>query len=333
MTSRNYRIYDQQLLNIYVNMYEQTAHHIETLYDYLSEIRESIELLSGLRNRVNRTERNSNRNRERRYETNGHTFNSIPRSTTVPMINTRESLASVLQNFREDSSRSRLWNTLGFGNISNFFDSVPVAPTQEQIENATRIVPFSSIENPTNTSCPITLDVFDEDRSVTQILHCGHIFDNTAFTNWFRSHTQCPVCRQDIRVAPQRPAVEEPEISYTVQIEEVDRNDEPQPQPQILPTPSSNSSPTLETTSSSRQESRQEQPRSSSLFSREEISESLPFTEEEIVNRFTNLTESLLNNLLNVPSNEDRLNPNTTRFYVDSSNNIIFESFLRNSFR
>ena len=34
---------------------------------------------------------------------------------------------------------------------------------------------------------------------VRQIIHCGHIFCQQEFQQWFENHVQCPVCRYDIR--------------------------------------------------------------------------------------------------------------------------------------
>ena len=34
---------------------------------------------------------------------------------------------------------------------------------------------------------------------VRQIIHCGHIFCQQEFQQWFENNVQCPVCRYDIR--------------------------------------------------------------------------------------------------------------------------------------
>ena len=70
--------------------------------------------------------------------------------------------------------------------------------TQEQIANSTTTVEFSSIQNPINTECPIRLETFRQNDMVTQIRHCGHIFESTELINWFRTNTRCPVCRYDL---------------------------------------------------------------------------------------------------------------------------------------
>jgi hypothetical protein len=79
------------------------------------------------------------------------------------------------------------------------FENVPVFPSAEQIETATRMVSFQEIEDPINNTCPITMESFSPGQIVMQITHCGHIFNSTHLHSWFRTHVKCPVCRHDIR--------------------------------------------------------------------------------------------------------------------------------------
>ena len=53
--------------------------------------------------------------------------------------------------------------------------------------------------NPVNTSCPISLEPFNDSSRVTIIRHCRHIFNTDNLSNWFRTNCRCPVCRYDIR--------------------------------------------------------------------------------------------------------------------------------------
>ena len=81
----------------------------------------------------------------------------------------------------------------------DFFEPVEIFPTQSQIENATRIVRYCDIVRPLNTSCPISLERFNDTDRVTIIRYCGHIFNGNELNNWFRTNCRCPVCRYDIR--------------------------------------------------------------------------------------------------------------------------------------
>jgi hypothetical protein len=83
--------------------------------------------------------------------------------------------------------------------LQNFFDPIEIFPTQTQIENATRIVLYRDIITPTNQSCPISLEPFHDEDTVSVIRFCGHTFHRNELIQWFRSNSRCPVCRYDIR--------------------------------------------------------------------------------------------------------------------------------------
>ena len=77
--------------------------------------------------------------------------------------------------------------------------NVIVRPTEQQIQNASRLVRYGDISEPISECCPITLERFRLDDNVRQIETCGHIFLPQAFNQWFNSNVRCPVCRFDIR--------------------------------------------------------------------------------------------------------------------------------------
>ena len=105
---------------------------------------------------------------------------------------------------RTDDNANNLLNT-----IDNLMQSltvdiesltpVIVAPTETQINNATELVQYGSIESPLNNRCPITLVDFGENDTIRQIIPCGHCFNNRALLRWFTTNYRCPVCRTDIR--------------------------------------------------------------------------------------------------------------------------------------
>ena len=86
-----------------------------------------------------------------------------------------------------------------FMNLMDFQSNVPIIPTRQQIVSATREIQFGDIENPINTTCPISLETFQESDTITQILHCGHNFNTRQLNTWFQSNVRCPMCRYDIR--------------------------------------------------------------------------------------------------------------------------------------
>ena len=83
--------------------------------------------------------------------------------------------------------------------LTTFLNSVPVRATQEQINNASRLVRFDSIQTPNSSSCAISLEPFASEDNVRQLNHCGHIFLPDQFSEWFSNNVRCPVCRHDIR--------------------------------------------------------------------------------------------------------------------------------------
>jgi hypothetical protein len=70
---------------------------------------------------------------------------------------------------------------------------VIVAPTHEQIEAGSIIVPPSEI---TDASCAICQE--DADSSWRK-LYCTHCFHKSCVDRWFERDVHCPVCRADIR--------------------------------------------------------------------------------------------------------------------------------------
>ena len=58
---------------------------------------------------------------------------------------------------------------------------------------------FGEINNPTNNSCPISLENFTGNSQVTIIIPCRHVFNKESLRSWFNNSPKCPVCRYDIR--------------------------------------------------------------------------------------------------------------------------------------
>lgn len=85
------------------------------------------------------------------------------------------------------------------GLSEDFLRPIVVRPTREQINRATEIVRYGDILNPPNSTCPIVLNNFRENDSVTRIKYCGHVFSENSLEVWFRENVRCPMCRYDIR--------------------------------------------------------------------------------------------------------------------------------------
>lgn len=83
-------------------------------------------------------------------------------------------------------------------NLDNL-ERIPIVPTQEQINNAVETISYSSIENPQNTRCSISLREFNDTSEVSRIKYCGHLFTPTSLSTYFTFDHRCPLCRYDIR--------------------------------------------------------------------------------------------------------------------------------------
>jgi hypothetical protein len=311
---------DQRLLlNIYTGFYNQYGRQIDELYNAQDEIIHSINEIVGIRNQntgntINQNTHNtttpdvSNRYYEFTYAT---TPNSIPRNNSNnrrnnQLFNSNSILNTILNN--GSNSLSDLF--------SDFYSNIPVYPSEEELRNATVETPFSQIIVPTNSSCPITLERFEENTIVTQILHCGHIFNSNSINLWFSSNTRCPVCRYDIREYRNRNTFNNINLQNNIS-----RN--------------------LDSSEAETKEDIQENHRDENQ-NRENIDEinnsEIPINNYEIPRNNTsplsNLTGLLINNLISSFGNS-RINQsyiNDSRYYYDSSQNqIVFEGYLNNN--
>jgi hypothetical protein len=190
---------ERLLLNTLITMYNDNTRQIENLTVSNNEIRNTIiDTLNMLRN--NRTESNQNtRNTRsttrvnRQLLNNPYVFDYV-QEFTIPINYT-----SPNQNLtNNNTSRNNMLNQIN-NLFQTFMNHVEVFPTMEQIETATRNVRYGDIVRPTNNSCPISLDTFNENDNVTVIRQCGHIFKTESLNTWFQSNCVCPVCRYDIR--------------------------------------------------------------------------------------------------------------------------------------
>ena len=204
---------DRALLNIYVDMYNTTSREIDRLYDNLDEIRNAIHNLE-----INHRNLNSNirhhsnqpraRNSNRRSENINVPVETIPSQIYLngryynveyvsPNLNTETDTR------RRDFLRNGIYNILDNlftqENFQSFNEPVIVRPSMREIQNSTINTTFGSINNPINSSCPISLERFEDESEVSQIIHCGHVFNTSDLNVWFERNVRCPVCRYDIR--------------------------------------------------------------------------------------------------------------------------------------
>lgn len=73
-------------------------------------------------------------------------------------------------------------------------------PSSRQINEAVRVVRYGDLgEREAQDRCPISWTTFNPEDRVSQIIHCGHVFNTTELSRWFLTNARCPLCRHDIR--------------------------------------------------------------------------------------------------------------------------------------
>jgi len=164
-----------QILSLLVQRQYYSRTYVDPTYDYINRREQSTQP-----NRMNTT--NTNRRSE------------IPRPTTRTRENYQSQILSYVIYPFLDLSGSIL-------NQSRYQDVV-VHPTEQQINNATRIITYDESIELINHRCPISLADFEEGEDIRQIIYCGHCFCEESIQNWFRTNVRCPVCRYDIRDYP-----------------------------------------------------------------------------------------------------------------------------------
>ena len=177
---------ERYLITNYITQYNQTNNQINHLYTVLEELRHNIATI---------------------YNNSRQLDNMRSSTINVGDNNTRNPRNNI--NMSINGSRSS-YNLSDY--INNLYREInmiiPISPVEtsvtplshEEIAEFTLTQQFSSFENPINSECPIRLEEFLENDTVTQIKKCGHIFNSAELTNWFRNNVKCPVCRGDVIV-------------------------------------------------------------------------------------------------------------------------------------
>jgi hypothetical protein len=373
---------DRFILNIYLEMYNQTIHDInmmyqdiDLMYENISELRNIINSITGIadmtddrnrdrdreRVRIRSRDRNGNESentrRQRRgtdtgddnfYDNIHDIFHRTNRSTGYDRRTT--TIPNLFQRFYGNQTNNRTTGRtggVGLGDfLLSFYDTVPVYPSRDQINNGTRRVLYSNIENPLNSSCPITLENFENNDHVTQILGCGHIFNHESLNSWFRNHVRCPVCRYDIRsyIPRRQPLIQEINTSRRSSPDRTQEEEEEEEEDQEHADQHHGEETKEETYENNDDEEERvvnnsmDDTQSSGGTTLHTAVNEEPNAEGELINNLTNITENLIQNLLN----NNRQSGTSGLFseivynlpYIDpSSNDIVFEGYIQNNYR
>jgi hypothetical protein len=220
---------DRLLLDHYINMYNETNRNIDLLYREQEHTRELITaLVENAQERwymerfstINTLNERFNQGRNRGGLSNANIQTNRNNTTTR---NRRPFVQPIIE--IENILPRELRRYLGEFNIPtnnwprNFEDNVPVVASTRQIRDATRNSVYSQVNSPLNTSCPISLEPFDANTEVTELVGCHHIFSRDGLTSWLRTNVRCPVCRRDIRTP-----LTEPESTENIEDDEDNNN-------------------------------------------------------------------------------------------------------------
>lgn len=181
------------LINILNTMYNDNLRQINNLTETLTNLNNSNSQIRNLLVQLlnsNQGNRHSRRNQADMFDTSDRNIGGyLIDEYTFPVNTNRQN------NINETHDTLRDLRSV----FEIFFQPIEIYPSQSQIEIATRRVRYCDIATPINTSCPISMDDFNDNDMVTVIRHCGHTFHTENIMNWFRSNSRCPVCRYDIR--------------------------------------------------------------------------------------------------------------------------------------
>lgn len=197
------------LINTYSNQIEENNNHIQNFMQLLNNQEQTLSRLIF----ENQSSTQPNRPNQQNHQNinysppplfyNSNTLSENIRQSRNNQSNSLHHLNNQFLNIFRFPRLSRRNNNIPLENIDSifegFFDPINIIPTTEQIQNGIRICTYHEIENPHNTTCPISLTEFLPDSEVMMIRYCCHIFMKNELENWFQHNSRCPLCRYDIR--------------------------------------------------------------------------------------------------------------------------------------
>lgn len=228
---------NQDHLNFLYTLKDIIASYNSNMLEYHNNTRISLQLLQNYLNQISNNSRVSSNYYTPRFthSQNRRETTEIPRQQQLPQQR-RNSINSRINTNISDISNNRehllsyviyrpTIRSQDATTLRNFFQNIIVYPTREQFENATQLITYNATLENISTSCPITLDEFQDGDVIRQIKHCRHVFHEQSIQNWFRSNVRCPVCRYDIREYRNVETVEEnlDEVENEIETEINDR--------------------------------------------------------------------------------------------------------------
>lgn len=200
-TPRNTNEHYSTYLSIVHALRDISTQYNNNMRDYNTNIRQILHIIGGIREDIHtRTPIHETQPTMPRPE-HSRFYDGLHRNSTPSPISQPPFTSRLPQHTPATNQSSNIFDLL-FQSIplTSNMENVVVRPTQQQIRSATRPI----IYNPdnariANSSCPITLEPFEEQQMLTQIMYCGHVFSQEGITRWFEGNVRCPICRYDIR--------------------------------------------------------------------------------------------------------------------------------------
>lgn len=201
--SNNNNSHTNELNNIHNrlnNLHTSMISYHNNMNLYIRTVRDLIQLRNNIRDDSTNISQTSNR-----FEFQN---NNIPRGNSYNFQNRNSAQPNRFNNNIWSATIDMTPVNLSNNNLdslnlfSSLFQNVVIRPTNEQIENAVDFIHYPqdlTLEQRTQTVCPISLEHFQENQPVARIRHCGHIFSESALRSWFQQNVRCPLCRYDVR--------------------------------------------------------------------------------------------------------------------------------------
>lgn len=202
------------IINCLNNMFNNNNRQINNISTLVNN--NNYDIIYGLANILNNSSQNHNNETENATESANENINVNENANeninvnlnTNNRVNLRRSIFDLERNYvnYDNALRNRgpvnTYTYVSF--LTDFLSNFPAQESSEplsdeQIANVTRHVRYSDITHPLNTTCPISLEEFNDNDFVTVIRPCCHIFKSEQLSVWLRTHTTCPSCRFNLR--------------------------------------------------------------------------------------------------------------------------------------
>ena len=197
-----------------------------TLGDLISNNRSNNAVNSGIEEEINSHSENTSEpldpSANIRTNSTVRTFTTTPNSTLSTSFHnaSRNSISNIYHLLRRD-----FVEIMGFNNFVETTDENNGLTDEERDIGLFDTSYNADVHASIDTQCPISLDDFQENESITQIVECGHIFKTQHIMTWFENRTKCPKCRCELRVSNDSSEVNDVSFNVVTPLENMNEDD------------------------------------------------------------------------------------------------------------